>query len=152
MTGYSCRSGRYFASEYWKDEGCAPDILTTAKSMGAGIPISAITASAQIMDKVPAGVIGGTFCGNPLACAAALKTMEIMKRDDYAGKARILGEWVKEGYLRMQKQYPVIGDIRGLGAMIGVELVKDPVTREPAAELTSRVIRNALQKGLLFFC
>lgn len=145
----NCRSGRYFASEYWKDEGCAPDILTTAKSMGAGIPISAITASAQIMDKVPAGVIGGTFCGNPLACAAALKTMEIMKRDDYAGKARILGEWVKEGYLRMQKQYPVIGDIRGLGAMIGVELVKDPVTREPAAELTSRVIRNALQNGLL---
>lgn len=86
------RSGRYFASEYWKEAGAAPDIIATAKSMGAGLPISAITASAEIMDSVPAGTIGGTYCGNPLACASALKAMEIMKREDYAGKARAIGK------------------------------------------------------------
>ncbi len=145
----NCRSGRYFVSQYWKEAGCAPDILTTAKSLGAGVPISAICARAEIMDAVPAGTIGGTYCGNPLACAAALKTMEIMKRDDYAGKAQALGELVMEGWRRMQKTYPVIGDIRGIGAMIGVELVKDPATKEPAPGLTSMVIQKALQKGLL---
>ena len=75
----NCRTGKYFASEYWKEAGAAPDIIATAKSMGAGVPISAITARAEVMDAAPAGTIGGTYCGNPLACAAAIKTMEIMK-------------------------------------------------------------------------
>lgn len=145
----NCRSGRYYASEYWKEAGCAPDIITTAKSLGAGVPISAITARAEIMDSVKPGTIGGTYCGNPLSCAAALKTMEIMLRDDYAGRARHIGETVTAYWKELAKEYPVIGDIRGLGAMIGVEFVKDRDSKEPATELVGRLIASALQKGLL---
>jgi len=111
----NCRSGRYFASEYWAEAGAAPDIIATAKSMGGGVPISAITASAEIMDAVPAGTIGGTYCGNPLACASALKVMEIMKAEDYAGKAAAIGEKVMKGYNELKEKYEEVGDVRGLG-------------------------------------
>ena len=140
---------KYYASEYWAEAGAAPDIITTAKSLGAGLPISAITARAEIMDAAPAGTIGGTFCGNPVACASALAVMDIMKRDDYAGKARHIGEVVTKRYKELQEKYTVIGDVRGLGAMIGVELVKDRETKEPATEITGKLIQNAIQKGLL---
>ena len=145
----NCRTGRYFASEYWAEAGAPPDILTTAKSLGGGIPISAITAGSEIMDAAPAGTIGGTYCGNPLACAAALKVNEIMLRDDYAGRAGRIGEIVRGRFLELQKAYPVMGDVRGLGAMLGVEFVKDPVTKEPAPEMAAKIIQIALQKGLL---
>lgn len=145
----NCRSGKYFVSEYWAEAGCAPDIVTTAKSLGAGVPISAITARAEIMDSVPAGTIGGTYCGNPLACASALKVMEIMKRDDYATKARHIGKMVTDGWKKMAEKYDVIGDIRGIGAMIGIEFVTDRKTKAPATELVSKLIQRALQKGLL---
>ena len=145
----NCRTGRYFASEYWAEAGAAPDIVATAKSMGAGMPISAITASAEIMDSVPAGTIGGTYCGNPVSCAAANKVMDIMKEEDFAGKARWLAEKVMTGFEKMKEKYPVIGDVRGLGAMIGVEFVKDRETKEPYGEFVSKMIQNALQMGLL---
>ncbi len=145
----NCRTGKYFASEYWKEAGCAPDIITTAKSMGAGAPISAIIGRADVMDAAVAGTIGGTYCGNPLACAAANKVFDIYQAEDFAGKARHIGEMVTAGYKEMQKKYPVIGDIRGLGAMIGLEFVKDPETKEPATELTGKIIQNALKRGLL---
>ncbi len=145
----NCRSGKYFASEYWKEAGAAPDIIATAKSMGAGVPISAITARAEIMDAVIPGTIGGTYCGNPLAAKAALKTMEIMLRDDYAGKAIKMGAMVSQAFDRMKESYPVVGDVRGIGAMIGIEFVKDKATKEPYPEFVSRMIQNAIQKGLL---
>ncbi len=145
----NCRTGRYFASEYWKEVGAAPDIVTTAKSIGGGMPLSAITGRAEVMDAAPAGTIGGTYCGNPVSCASALAVMDVMKREDFAGKACHIGEVVTKAYKEMQKKYPVIGDVRGLGAMIGIELVKDPETKEPATELTAKLIQNALQKGLL---
>ena len=145
----NCRTGKYFASEYWAEEGAAPDIITTAKSLGAGMPISAITARAEIMDAAPAGTIGGTFCGNPVACASALAVMDVMKRDDYAGKARHIGEVVIKHYKELQEKYPVIGDVRGLGAMIGIEFVTDRETKEPATAFTAKLVQNALQKGLL---
>ncbi len=145
----NCRSGRYYASEYWAEAGAAPDIITTAKSLGAGVPISAITASAEIMDAVKSGTIGGTYCGNPLACASALKTMEIFDREDFPGKALALGKKVGDTWKAWQKTYDVIGDVRGLGSMIGVEFVRDPVSKEPYPELVSALIREALQKGLL---
>ena len=145
----NCRTGKYYASEYWKEAGAAPDIITTAKSLGGGLPISAITARAEVMDAAPAGTIGGTFCGNPLACASALAVMDIMQRDDYAAKARHIGEVVTARYKELQKKYPVIGDIRGLGAMIGIEFVTDPETKEPATKLVASIIKNAMQKGLL---
>ena len=101
------------------------------------------------MDAAPAGTIGGTFCGNPVACASALAVMDIMKRDDYAGKARHIGEVVTKRYQELQAKYPVIGDVRGLGAMIGIELVKDKETKEPATEIAAKLVQNAIQKGLL---
>ena len=126
------------------------DVYTQyATRLGAGLPISAITARVEIMDAAPAGTIGGTFCGNPVSCAAALAVMDIMKRDDYAGKARHIGETVMKRYKELQEKYPVIGDVRGLGAMIGIELVKNKETKEPATELTAKLIQNAIQKGLL---
>ena len=145
----NCRTGRYFASEYWKEAGAAPDIITTAKSIGGGMPLSAITGRAEVMDAAPAGTIGGTYCGNPVSCASALAVMDVMKSEDFAGKACHIGEVVTAAYKEMQKKYPVIGDVRGLGAMIGIELVKDQETKEPATELTSKLIQSALQKGLL---
>lgn len=145
----NCRTGKYYASEYWAEVGAAPDIITTAKSLGAGLPISAITASAEIMDAAPAGTIGGTFCGNPLACASALAVMDIMTRDDYAAKARHIGEVVTTRYEALKEKYEVIGDVRGLGAMIGIEFVTDRETKEPATKLVADIIARAMQKGLL---
>ena len=145
----NCRSGRYFVSDYWKDNGCAPDIMTTAKSMGGGAPISAIIASAEIMDAVPGGTIGGTYCGNPLSCASALKVMEIFERDNYEGKAQHVGERYMGAMKELQKKHPVIGDVRGMGAMVGVEFVTDPATKEPATKLVADIVQNALQKGLM---
>lgn len=103
----------------------------------------------QHMDAAPAGTIGGTFCGNPVACAAALAVMDVMKRDDFAGKARHIGEVVTKRYNELKDKYDIIGDVRGLGAMIGIELVKDRETKEPATEITAKLIHNAMQKGLL---
>lgn len=145
----NCRSGKYFASEYWAEAGAAPDIISTAKSMGGGAPISAITARAEIMDAVPAGTIGGTYCGNPLACASALKVMEIMKAEDYAGKAMKIGEKVMKRYNEFKEKYEEVGDVRGLGSMIGIEFVKTKEGKEPYPEFVSKMIQNALQKGLM---
>ena len=145
----NCRTGKYYASEYWKEAGAAPDIIATAKSLGGGLPISAITARAEVMDAAPAGTIGGTFCGNPLACASALAVMDIMQRDDYAAKARHIGDVVMNRYNALKDKYDVIGDVRGLGAMIGIEFVTDRETKEPSTKLVADIVRNAMQKGLL---
>ncbi|MGB4658631.1 MAG: aspartate aminotransferase family protein [Mobilitalea sp.] len=145
----SGRTGRYFASEYWAEAGAAPDIIATAKSMGAGVPISAITARAEIMDAVIPGTIGGTYSGNPLACAAALKTMEIMKRDHLVERSATIGTKMMGAYEEFMKKYSVIGDIRGLGAMIGMEFVKDRETKEPYPEFVKEMVQIAIQKGLL---
>ena len=145
----NCRSGKYFASEYWKEAGAAPDIISTAKSMGGGVPISAITARAEIMDAVPAGTIGGTYCGNPLACASALKVLEIMKKEDYAGKAMEIGKKTMAAFSRMKETYEEVGDVRGLGAMIGIEFVKTKEGKEPYPEFVAKLIQIALQKGLM---
>lgn len=144
-----CRTGRMFASDYWKEAGAAPDILTTAKSIAAGLPISAIIARDEILDAVPAGTIGGTFCGNPLACAAALKTIEIMERDDLAARSRQIGEIVTTRCAALQKKYPVLGNVRGLGAMLGLEFVKDPVTKEPNGQLVTALVQECAKRGLM---
>lgn len=145
----NCRTGKYFASEYWAEAGCAPDIITTAKSMGAGLPISAITARVEIMDSVVPGTLGGTYCGNPLATAAALKVNEIMTRDDFAGKANHIAEIVNARYAEMKEKYEIVGDYRGLGAMIGMEIVKDKASKEPYGEFVAKLVQKCLQKGLL---
>ena len=144
-----CRTGRMFASMYWQEAGVEPDIIATAKSIAAGIPLSAIIAREEIMEAPAPGTIGGTFGGNPLACAAALKNIEIMERDDLAGRSREIGEKVMNRYKIWMEKYPVVGDARGLGGMVGIEFVKDKKTKEPAAELTSAVIKECAQHGLL---
>lgn len=144
-----CRTGRMFASEYWKEVGVQPDIIATAKSIAAGVPLSAIVASREIMDSVAPGTIGGTFCGNPLACAAALKTIEIMERDHLAERSCEIGEKVTARYHKMMEKYPIIGDVRGLGGMIGIEFVKNKETKEPAPELTAAIIQNCAKDGLM---
>ena len=144
-----CRTGRMFASEYWKEAGVEPDIIATAKSIAAGVPLSAIIASAEVMEGVAPGTIGGTYCGNPLACAASLKTIEIMERDHLADRSVEIGKKVTARYKEIQKKYPVVGDVRGLGGMIGIEFVKDPETKEPDAALTADIIQTCAKNGLL---
>lgn len=145
----NCRTGKYFASEYWAEAGAAPDIIATAKSMAAGMPISAVTAREEIMDAVIPGTIGGTYSGNPLSCAAALKTMEIMKVEDFCGKALYIAGKVMNAYEGFKEKYAVIGDVRGLGAMIGMEIVKDKDSKEPYPEFVNSMVQIALQKGLM---
>ena len=101
------------------------------------------------MDSVEPGVIGGTFGGNPLACSAALKVIEIMERDNYEKRSKEIGDIVRKRYKEMQDKYNVVGDVRGIGAMIGIEFVKDKKTKEPAPELTKRIILECANNGLL---
>lgn len=148
QTGF-CRTGKLFASEYWKEAGAAPDILVTAKSIAAGVPISAIVAREEIMESVPAGTIGGTYCGNPLACASALKVIEIMERDHLADRSAEIGCVVMERFRKWKSLYPVIGDARGLGGMIGLEFVKDQISKEPNAAFVNALIQEAVNRGLM---
>ncbi len=144
-----CRTGRMFATEYWKEAGVQPDIIATAKSIAAGVPLSAIIARDEIMEAPAPGTIGGTFCGNPLACAAALKTIEIMERDNLAKRSCEIGEKVVARYNEWKEKYECVGDVRGLGGMVGIEFVKDKESKEPAPELTSAIISECANTGLL---
>jgi 4-aminobutyrate aminotransferase/(S)-3-amino-2-methylpropionate transaminase len=148
QTGF-CRTGKMFASEYWQEIGAEPDIITTAKSIAAGLPISAITARKEIMEAVKGGTIGGTYCGNPVACAAALKVIEIMKRDRLDERAGQISEIIFERFNQWQNRYPVIGDVRGLGAMVGIEFVKDKKTKTPDPEMVSAIVNESAQNGLI---
>jgi len=148
QTGF-CRTGKMFASEYWQAVGAAPDIMTSAKSIAGGMPLSAITARKEIMESVKGGTIGGTFCGNAVSCAAALKVIDIMQRDQLDVRACEIGKTVTDRYNQWREKFEVIGDVRGLGAMIGLEFVKDVKTKEPYPEFVSAVVGEAVQNGLM---
>ncbi len=143
-----CRSGKMFASEYWKEAGCEPDIIATAKSIAAGMPLSAIVASAEIIDNVTVGTIGGTYCGNAMACVSALKTIEIMERERLDVRAMEIAEKCRTRF-ESWKKFGIIGDIRGVGSMMGVEFVKDLETKEPYSQLVAAVVQEAIQNGLI---
>lgn len=143
------RSGKLFASEYWKEAGCAPDILSTAKSIAGGVPLSAVTARAEIFDSVPAGTIGGTYCGNALACAAALKVFEVFEEQNLLARANELSEKCFAKFNEWKDKYEVVGDVRGLGVMLGIEFVKDKATKEPNKELVSSLVSECAQNGLI---
>ena len=143
------RTGRMFASCYWEEAGCAPDIITTAKSIAGGVPLSAIIARAEIMDAVPGGVIGGTFGGNALACAAALKVIEVIERDKLCERSMQIGQKCMERFGSWKERYETVGDVRGLGGMVGIEFVKDKASRTPNGELTGKLIQECASKGLL---
>ena len=141
------RAGRWFAIE---DEGVVPDIVTSAKSLGGGMPISAITGRADLMDAVHVGGLGGTYGGNPIAAAAALAVLDKIEREDLLGAARHTGEIMMERFGEMLAKYPIIGDVRGRGAMCAMELVADRATKEPlAAETMSAIARRALENGVV---
>lgn len=144
-----CRTGRMFASHYWAEAGAAPDILTTAKSIAAGLPLSAIIARSEILDAVPTGTIGGTFCGNPLACAAALETISLMEEQRLDARAEEIGQIVRARCAKLQETCPVLGEVRGLGAMLGLEFVEDPATKAPNGALVTRLVQECAKRGLL---
>lgn len=143
------RSGKLFASEYWKEAGCAPDILATAKSIAGGVPLAAVIARDEVFDSVPGGVIGGTYGGNALACAAGLKVLEVIEKEKLVERANEIGKKIVERFTEWKEKYECVGDVRGLGAMIGVEFVKDKTSKEPDAKLVSDIIQYAAHHGLL---
>ncbi len=146
--GYS-RTGKMFASEYWEEIGCAPDMLTSAKSIAAGLPISAVTARAEIMDSCDPGEVGGTYGGNPVAAAAALKVIEFMEREDLPGRAMEINKIIMKRFNEWKEKYAMVGDVRGLGAMVAIEFVKDKETKEPAAAENKAIIKECAMNGLL---
>lgn len=146
QTGFG-RTGKLFAVENFEVE---PDLLAIAKSLGAGFPLSAVTGRAELMDAPAPGEIGGTYGGNPVACAAALQVIDIMKDEKLPERANWIGSVFTGRLKEMQEKYPVIGDVRGLGAMIAIELVNDRKTKEPAKEITSRLTAECYKRGLIF--
>ncbi|GBC87210.1 4-aminobutyrate aminotransferase [bacterium HR12] len=141
------RAGRWFAIE---DEGVVPDMITSAKSLGGGLPISAVTGRAELMDSVHVGGLGGTYGGNPVAAAAALAVLDKIEREDLLASARRVGEIIAKRFGEMQAKHAVIGDVRGRGAMWALELVADRATKEPlAAETMSAISRAALERGVI---
>ena len=144
QTGF-CRTGDWFACDR---EGVVPDLITTAKGIAGGLPLAAVTGRAELMDAVHAGGLGGTYGGNPVACAAALGTIATMRELDLAGAARAIEETMTTRLRAMASRHPAIGDIRGRGAMIAVELVK-PGTTEPDAALTGAIAKACHAQGVV---
>ena len=140
-----CRTGAWFACEH---EGVVPDLVTTAKGIAGGLPLAAVTGRAEIMDAVHAGGLGGTYGGNPVACAAALGAIETMATQDLAGKARRIGEIMVPRLRKLAEAHPVIAEVRGRGAMIAVELTK-PGTLNPDPASTAAVAAFCHQAGLV---
>jgi 4-aminobutyrate aminotransferase/(S)-3-amino-2-methylpropionate transaminase len=140
------RTGKLFAIEHF---GVQPDLLCTAKSLGGGLPVAAVVGRADVMDCVDPGALGGTYAGNPIACAGALAAIDVIEREGLVDRARVLGEQLRTRLLDMQRKLPIVGDVRGIGAMQAIELVRDRDTREPATEATAKVVATARQHGLL---
>src|SRR5437867_948672 len=140
------RTGKMFASEHY---GIEPDMVVTAKSLGGGLPLAAVTGRAEIMDAPGPGGLGGTFAGNPLACAAANAVLDVLERGDLLARAKSIGEHFDRRAKDWAGRFDLIGDIRGLGAMRAIELVKSRKTREPAAEETREITQYCYEHGLI---
>src|SRR2546430_4939232 len=141
-----CRTGQMFAVQH---DGVEPDLMIIAKSMGAGMPISGVVGRAEIMDAPPPGTLGGTYSGNPVACAAALAVLDLFEQEDYAARSREIGHIITKRFLNLQEHYPLIGDVRGLGGMAAMELVTDRSTKEPDSQAASDVLAAAHHRGLV---
>lgn len=140
------RTGRFFAIEHW---GVEPDIITMAKSFAGGMPLSAVIGRAELMKAPHAGGLGGTYGGNPISCKAALTVLEILFKDRLMETAQSLGETLLGKFTSLQKDHEIIGDVRGKGPMLGLELVKDRYTKEPAVEETKKLVHLCYEKGLI---
>ena len=139
------RTGRMFASQHW---GVAPDIMTLAKGLGSGLPIGMTVACRRHMEKWKRGAHGNTYGGNPVSCAAALATLDLVEQE-YAANAASVGEYFMGCLKELQNRFGCIGEVRGKGLMIGMELVDDRISRKPARELVDRVLTRAFHNGLL---
>jgi len=145
QTGF-CRTGSWFASEH---EGIVPDLVTTAKALAGGLPLAALTGRAEIMDAPVVGGLGGTFGGNPISCAAALAAIQLMKDADLAGAARRIGDRIGARLGELAQAHPQIGEVRGRGAMMAVEIVRPDGSRTPDAALAKAVIAGCVRRGLV---
>jgi 4-aminobutyrate aminotransferase/(S)-3-amino-2-methylpropionate transaminase len=145
QTGFG-RTGTLFACEQAEVE---PDLSAVAKSLAAGMPLSAVVGKAQMMDAPQAGGLGGTYGGNPLTCVAALEAMKQISEPAFLERARAIGDRVRARFAAWQERFPTIGDVRGLGPMVAFEIVAGRATREPDAERTQRIYREAYERGLM---
>jgi 4-aminobutyrate aminotransferase/(S)-3-amino-2-methylpropionate transaminase len=145
QTGFA-RTGAMFACER---VGLDPDLVTMAKSLGGGFPLAAVTGRAEIMDAPGVGQLGGTFAGNPVACEAALAVLETIEKENLCARANVLGERFRRRALKWQAKWEIVGDVRGLGAMQALELVRSKTRREPADEETKQVSQYCYEHGLV---
>ncbi|WP_283750975.1 4-aminobutyrate--2-oxoglutarate transaminase [Bacillus cereus] len=145
QTGFA-RTGSLFAMDHF---GVAPDLMTFSKSIAAGMPLSAITGRADLMDAPGPGQLGGTFSGSPAACAAALAVLDVIEEENLVNRAVEIGERMMEVFNSWKEKYELIGDVRGLGAMTAIELVKDKETKEPAAEEVKAIMKETHSKGVI---
>jgi 4-aminobutyrate aminotransferase / (S)-3-amino-2-methylpropionate transaminase / 5-aminovalerate transaminase len=145
QTGFA-RTGKLFAIEHY---GIEPDLLTIAKSIAMGLPLSGVLGKAAVMDAPGENAVGGTYVGNPVAQAAALAVLDVIEEEGLCDRAAALGETMRARMEAWQERWPAIGDVRGLGAMLAIELVADRETKEPATDLASRVVSAAFARGLL---
>ncbi|MFS1512703.1 4-aminobutyrate--2-oxoglutarate transaminase [Chengkuizengella sp. SCS-71B] len=147
QTGFG-RTGKFFASEHF---GLEPDLITVGKSIAAGLPLSGVIGKAEIMDSAGDGAIGGTFVGNPVACSAGLGVVESYDELDLGNRANKIGEKIRAAFEALSERSSLVGEIRGVGAMVAIELVNDQSTREPATEQTTRIIHECVQRGVILF-
>jgi 4-aminobutyrate aminotransferase/(S)-3-amino-2-methylpropionate transaminase len=145
QTGFA-RTGKLFAVEH---SGIEPDLMTLAKSIAGGLPLSAVLGKAEILDAAHDGAVGGTFVGNPVALAAALAVLDVIDEESLCDRAEAVGETIRRRMHAWQERMPPIGDVRGLGAMVALELVRDRDSKQPAPELAEAVIDAACRRGLL---
>lgn len=145
QTGFG-RTGKMFAIEHF---GVIPDMVVMAKSLAAGLPLSAVTGRAELMDAPHVGGLGGTYGGNPLSCVAGLAVLEVFEKENLLENAQKVGRMLTERLQAMAERYSLIGDVRCLGAMAGIELVKDRATKEPATKETSKALQYAHEHGLI---
>jgi 4-aminobutyrate aminotransferase/(S)-3-amino-2-methylpropionate transaminase len=140
------RTGRWFGIEH---EDVVPDIVVTAKALGGGLPLSGVTAPAEVMDSVHVGGLGGTFGGNPIACAAALAVIDEIEREGLVDRAARLGEVVLDRLGELAERHELVGDVRGRGLMVAIELVEDRASKEPARAAATRVIQECSREGVI---
>jgi 4-aminobutyrate aminotransferase/(S)-3-amino-2-methylpropionate transaminase len=145
QTGFG-RTGKFFAVEH---SGAQPDLMAVAKSLAAGFPLSGVVGKADVMDAPDPGGLGGTYGGNPVACAAGLAVMDIMRDEKLSERAARIGSVVEERMRTWASENELVGDVRGLGAMMGMELVRDRKTKEPADTETARIVAAARERGLI---
>jgi 4-aminobutyrate aminotransferase/(S)-3-amino-2-methylpropionate transaminase len=140
------RTGKWFAMEHW---GVAPDIMVTAKALGGGFPIAGVTGRQEIMDTVHPSGVGTTFGGNPTGCRAGLAVFDIIQSEGLLERAAVLGDRIRDRFKALQKRYPVIGDVRGIGAMAALELVEDPNTKKPAGGFAKAFRTKLYENGVI---